>query len=215
METLTEEITTVTLNELVTDPQVDCDRVLVHENTAEIGRITQELQVRLSILKNLHKSGLSQNEIRSATASQGTIESFIRTKQLEGNKKLRDLVAAGIHLNADLPMELQSLQAILQQWANVRMPYRDGDKFQGLKFNGDTWEIDVDLLEKQFVRSSMRVYVSGEQLTELRTFARICSELMLAQFPGSIINSVPWLAARFDWNGNIVKPKWTYFNRGR
>jgi len=153
------------------------ERLLTFENLPEQERIRNEIQTRCSILNRFATAGLDKESIISITASPESLEKHIWKLQLEQNKKLAELVNAGIKSEASLPPELQTLRFNLQAWRNYQMPSKYADKFENLTFDNGLWSVDEETLEKLFIQQRCKVFITGEAIAEYKAIQSIIDEM--------------------------------------
>lgn len=167
------------------------ERVLLYQNDSEVNKLRAEAQSKCTLLNSIIAQGLSNDEIKEFTSSTTSVDTYIQRRQLNENKELRKLRDAGITVEAQLPTELANLKYQLHAWHSFPTATRGGNKYQHLKCENGKWEIDEAGLESEFVRRSIKLYVEGEELTELRKLLVIQEYLVENAEPGQIFSTPP------------------------
>lgn len=186
--------------------QTEVERLLIYKNDSEIDRLTQEVQVRVDLRNKLHDAGLNDSDLQQVTKSVQAIDEYILRQQLSQNKKLRELRAAGIKAEAELPPDLMSLAYTLKAWHGLK-----GDKYQNITLN-DRWGIDEQAIEKYFIRQQYKIYIQGEQLADYNQILQLCDYLKKHRAEPGQLKTCKFMADRVEHVGNYkYQPRWTYF----
>lgn len=189
------------------------EKLLIHENTAEIARIRGEIESRAALLNEILNHGVGKDELPKITASKSTIDEFIFQAQLKINKVLLEQYKAGkknLKEEYELPQNLQTLSDLLQGWHSYPGG-RHFDKYQHLVFT-DSWKVDTAELESFFIKSNLKVFVESELLAEWKDVQRLCEISMRYEMPVVEIKNSAFLNKRIEPYGrNLFRPRWTYW----
>lgn len=156
---------------IIEDAVIETERLLIYQNEPEISRITNEAESRARLLNNILGSGLVTNESLKQINSPQQIDDFIFQEQLKVNKPLFTQHKAGkknLIGEYALPENLQVLKDALIAWITYPFSNRPGNKFNLIIFT-DHWALETLSIEREFIMRNFKIYVDGDQITELKT----------------------------------------------
>lgn len=204
---------------LIEQPPVEVEKLLIYSNELEISKINEDARIRANFLNEIISSGVTSSQIKEVTTSEKSIEDFLFQQHLKLNKTMAQEFAAGKrqrHLIEAylLPEALENQQRLLHNWLRFPLSHRHADKYQFLKFSEGRFEIDAEVLEREFVMRKLKFFIQGDEVLEYRKLESIVEYLEERRCPNNQVALISFLSARFESVGQFkYKIRWTYFDK--